>query len=64
MVLFQDPSWDFGKIDKWPIPIHKRCKCAIKTQGVAYNFLTSNQEIRGQDLIRDSASNNLGFSQS
>ena len=48
MVLFQDPSWDFGKIDKWPIPIHKRCKCAIKTQGVAYNFLTSNQELRGQ----------------
>ena len=36
-------------IDKWPIPIHKRCKCAIKTQGVAYNFLTSNQELRGQD---------------
>ena len=49
MVLFQDSSWDFSKIDKWPIPIHKRCKCAIKTQGVAYNFLTSNQELRGHD---------------
>ena len=49
MFLFQDPSWDFGKIDKWPIPIHKRCECAIKTQRVAYNFLTSNQELGGQD---------------
>ena len=49
LTLFQYPFWDFGKIDKWPIPIHKRCECAIKTQqGVAYNFLTSNQELRGQ----------------